>query len=63
MALDEVLPREVAAGRRPPTLRIREWSAPPVIIGSFQSLRCYGSSCPGRVCPPVPPQGIRKLPA
>jgi lipoate---protein ligase len=39
MALDEVLPREVAAGRRPPTLRIWEWSAPAVVIGSFQSLR------------------------
>jgi lipoate-protein ligase A len=39
MALDEVLAREVAAGRRPPTLRIWEWSAPAVVIGSFQSLR------------------------
>jgi lipoate---protein ligase len=39
MALDEVLAREVAAGRRPPTLRIWEWAAPAVIIGSFQSLR------------------------
>jgi lipoate-protein ligase A len=39
MALDEVLAREVAAGRRPPTLRIWEWSASAVIIGSFQSLR------------------------
>jgi lipoate-protein ligase A len=38
MALDEVLAREVAAGRRPPTLRIWEWSAPAVVIGSFQSL-------------------------
>jgi len=38
-ALDEVLAREVAAGRRPPTLRIWEWSAPAVVIGSFQSLR------------------------
>lgn len=39
MALDEVLAREVAAGRRPPTLRIWEWSVPAVVIGSFQSLR------------------------
>ena len=39
MALDEVLAGEVAAGRRPPTLRIWEWSAPAVVIGSFQSLR------------------------
>ena len=39
MALDEVLAREVAAGRRPPTLRIWDWSAPAVVIGSFQSLR------------------------
>ena len=39
MAIDEVLLREVAAGRRPPTLRIWEWSAPAVVIGSFQSLR------------------------
>lgn len=39
MALDEVIATEVAAGRRPPTLRIWEWDAPAVIIGSFQSLR------------------------
>ncbi|MER5555225.1 biotin/lipoate A/B protein ligase family protein [Streptomyces sp. NPDC002793] len=39
MALDEVLTTEVAAGRRPPTLRVWEWGAPAVIIGSFQSLR------------------------
>ncbi|MEU0440328.1 biotin/lipoate A/B protein ligase family protein [Streptomyces sp. NPDC006186] len=39
MALDEVLTAEVAAGRRPPTLRVWEWAAPAVIIGSFQSLR------------------------
>jgi lipoate-protein ligase A len=39
MALDEVLTTEVAAGRRPPTLRVWEWAAPSVIIGSFQSLR------------------------
>lgn len=28
MALDEVLTAEVAAGRRPPTLRVWEWGAP-----------------------------------
>ncbi|MET9480360.1 biotin/lipoate A/B protein ligase family protein [Streptomyces sp. NPDC006638] len=39
MALDEVLTTEVAEGRRPPTLRIWEWGAPAVVIGSFQSLR------------------------
>ncbi|MFQ6194892.1 biotin/lipoate A/B protein ligase family protein [Streptomyces sp. NPDC000405] len=39
MALDEVLTSEVAAGRRPPTLRVWEWESPAVIIGSFQSLR------------------------
>lgn len=39
MALDEVLAEEVAAGRRPPTLRFWEWAAPSVIIGSFQSVR------------------------
>ncbi|MFJ8033450.1 biotin/lipoate A/B protein ligase family protein [Streptomyces sp. NPDC096032] len=39
MALDEVLTAEVAAGRRSPTLRVWEWGAPSVIIGSFQSLR------------------------
>jgi lipoate-protein ligase A len=39
MAIDEVLAEEVAAGRRPPTLRVWEWASPAVIIGSFQSLR------------------------
>ncbi|MFE0098825.1 lipoate--protein ligase family protein [Streptomyces sp. NPDC059009] len=39
MALDEVITTEVAAGLRPPTLRVWEWAAPSVIIGSFQSLR------------------------
>lgn len=39
MALDQVLAEEVAAGRRPPTLRFWEWAAPSVIIGSFQSVR------------------------
>ncbi|MER5185016.1 biotin/lipoate A/B protein ligase family protein [Streptomyces sp. NPDC002896] len=39
MALDEVLTAGVAAGRRPPTLRVWEWGGPAVVIGSFQSLR------------------------
>ncbi|MFD3514980.1 biotin/lipoate A/B protein ligase family protein [Streptomyces sp. NPDC058657] len=39
MALDEVITAEVAADRRPPTLRVWEWGAPAVVIGSFQSLR------------------------
>ncbi|MFW5417600.1 lipoate--protein ligase family protein [Nocardiopsis sp. CNT-189] len=39
MALDEVLIREVAERRRPPTLRFWEWDRPSVVIGSFQSLR------------------------
>ncbi|MGW6458823.1 lipoyl protein ligase domain-containing protein [Streptomyces sp. NPDC055078] len=39
MALDEVITEEVAAGRRPPTLRVWQWDSPAVIIGSFQSLR------------------------
>ncbi|OIV37496.1 lipoate--protein ligase [Mangrovactinospora gilvigrisea] len=39
MALDEVITAEVAAGRRPPTLRVWEWDSNAVIIGSFQSLR------------------------
>jgi len=39
MALDEVLAEQVAAGRRPPTLRVWEWAAPAVVIGRFQSLR------------------------
>lgn len=39
MALDEVLTDEVAAGRRPPTLRVWEWAGPAVVIGRFQSLR------------------------
>jgi lipoate-protein ligase A len=39
MALDAVLADEVAAGRRPPTLRIWEWSRAAVVIGRFQSLR------------------------
>ncbi|NTW38946.1 MAG: lipoate--protein ligase family protein [Cellulomonadaceae bacterium] len=39
MALDEVLAEAVGAGTRGPTLRIWEWGAPAVVIGSFQSLR------------------------
>ncbi|CAM5197297.1 Lipoate--protein ligase 1 [Castellaniella defragrans] len=39
LALDEVLLDEVAAGRRAPTLRVWEWSAPAIILGIFQSLR------------------------
>ncbi|MGW8377008.1 biotin/lipoate A/B protein ligase family protein [Streptomyces sp. ODS28] len=39
MALDEVIAAEVAAGNRPPTLRVWQWDRPAVIIGSFQSLR------------------------
>lgn len=39
MALDQVLAEEVGAGRRAPTLRIWEWDAPAVVIGSFQSVR------------------------
>jgi Lipoate-protein ligase A len=37
-ALDEVLGRELAAGRRGPTFRFWEWQEPAVVIGSFQSL-------------------------
>lgn len=39
MALDQALAEEVGEGRRRPTLRIWEWGAPAVVIGSFQSLR------------------------
>lgn len=39
LALDDVLAREVAAGRRAPSLRFWEWERPAIIIGSFQSLR------------------------
>lgn len=38
MALDEVLTREVAEGRRGPTLRVWEWDRAAIIIGVFQSL-------------------------
>ena len=39
VALDEVLSREVASGRRAPLLRIWDWDSPLVVIGSFQSVR------------------------
>ena len=39
LALDEVLTNEVGEGRRGPTLRIWEWDAPAVVIGSFQSVK------------------------
>jgi lipoate-protein ligase A len=39
MALDQVLLEEVAAGRRPPILRVWEWASPCVVIGSFQSVQ------------------------
>ncbi|MBT1169983.1 lipoate--protein ligase family protein [Bifidobacterium sp. SO4] len=37
MAIDETWAREVAAGKRQPTLRIWEWAGPAVVIGKFQS--------------------------
>lgn len=39
MALDDLMLDDVAAGRRPPTLRIWEWAGPAVVMGRFQSLR------------------------
>jgi lipoate-protein ligase A len=39
MALDQAMAEAVGAGTRSPTLRIWEWGAPAVVIGSFQSLR------------------------
>ncbi len=39
MALDDVLAKEVGAGRRGPALRIWEWERNTVVIGSFQSVR------------------------
>jgi lipoate-protein ligase A len=38
MALDEVLARQVAEGRRTPSLRIWDWASSAIIIGSYQSL-------------------------
>ena len=37
VALDEVLTKEVAAGRRRPTLRFWDWDSALVVMGSFQS--------------------------
>ncbi|MGO1591961.1 MAG: lipoate--protein ligase family protein [Ancrocorticia sp.] len=37
VAMDETLVEDVAAGRRKPFMRIWEWDAPQVVIGSFQS--------------------------
>jgi lipoate-protein ligase A len=39
LALDEVLAKGVAEGRRAPSLRFWEWERPAIIIGGFQSLR------------------------
>ncbi|HEY3437317.1 MAG TPA: lipoate--protein ligase family protein, partial [Actinotalea sp.] len=39
MALDQAMAESVGEGVRRPTLRIWEWGAPAVVIGSFQSLR------------------------
>jgi len=39
MAIDQAQAEAVGAGERRPTLRIWEWGAPAVVIGSFQSLR------------------------
>lgn len=39
MALDDVLLDEVAAGRRPPSLRWWEWTRRAVVLGRFQSVR------------------------
>ncbi|UYG15446.1 lipoate--protein ligase family protein [Brachybacterium huguangmaarense] len=38
VALDEVLPHEVATGRRRPVFRIWDWDSPLVVIGSYQSV-------------------------
>ena len=38
VALDQVLTQEVGAGRRPPLMRLWDWSERAVVIGSFQSL-------------------------
>lgn len=37
VALDETLVEDVASGRRRPFMRLWEWNAPQVVIGSFQS--------------------------
>lgn len=38
VALDQVLTEEVGAGRRPPLLRLWDWTERAVVVGSFQSL-------------------------
>jgi len=38
MALDQVYAEALAGGSRGPTLRVWEWGAPAVVIGSFQSV-------------------------
>ncbi|MBW3081206.1 lipoate--protein ligase family protein [Bifidobacterium saguinibicoloris] len=38
MRVDEAWARDVAAGRRPPTLRVWEWAGPCVVVGRFQSV-------------------------
>ncbi|WP_150462437.1 lipoate--protein ligase family protein [Nesterenkonia ebinurensis] len=38
VALDQVLTEEVGAGRRPPLMRLWDWSERAVVIGSFQSV-------------------------
>ncbi|MGO1950469.1 MAG: lipoate--protein ligase family protein [Mycobacteriaceae bacterium] len=37
VAMDETLVEDAAAGRRKPFMRLWEWNAPQVVIGSFQS--------------------------
>lgn len=59
MALDEVLARQVAAGRRPPTLWMWEWSAPTVVIGSFQPLRNEVDAAEARRLGMTPPASSR----
>lgn len=39
IALDEVIADEVGAGRRAPTMRLWDWDAGLVVLGSFQSVR------------------------
>jgi lipoate---protein ligase len=39
IALDQVLPAELGAGRRNPTLRFWDWDSSLVVIGSYQSVR------------------------
>ncbi len=39
VALDEVLTRQIAKGRRKPTIRFWDWNEGAVVIGSFQSLK------------------------